>query len=181
MMRGDRMRYSGSAGKFCAHNRLSGFFSCNFGGTIIEYAIVFPLVLLIILGTLEFSIVLYLRGTIEEATRSVARYAITGGSTSITDTREVSLEQMLKSKIEAIVFNPSNVIVTSKIYDTYSSFNSNTGADASGTTAFGGSNQIIRYTVNYTHEFLTPIAYLINGGSGTMQIQSTVFAKNEVY
>jgi Flp pilus assembly protein TadG len=145
------------------------------GATAIEYAITLPIVLLIIMGILEFSIMLYVRSTIEETTRSVARIAITKTGNS-----NGSLSSILKERLKAVVLDPAALTINSRAYDTYQSFNSDMPNNGI-TSPFGKSDTIMRYTVTYNYKFLTPLPILFNRASRTVLIQSTVFAKNEVF
>ncbi len=118
---------------------------------------------------------LYMRSTIEETTRSVARIAITKSGNS-----NGSLSSLLKERLKAVVFDPTALTIRSRAYDTYESFNAdapNNGAPSQ----FGTSNSIMRYRVTYNYKFLTPLPILLNRTSRTLLIQSTVFAKNEVF
>ena len=162
---------------------LSSFRRDESGNAIIEYAVTLPVLFLFIFGTLEFAIVLYLRGTIEESTRQAARHSITGSVYGADQSRSEYILATLQNQIGNIVFKPSNLSIHTSVYDTYINFNSNadsvSGDAVTNSAAFGAPNQIVRYTVNYEHEFLTPIAFMANGMDNTLMIQSTVFAKNE--
>jgi Flp pilus assembly protein TadG len=50
------------------------------GATTTELALVLPIILLLILGMVDFALVMYAYGTVSEAARTGARYAIVHGS-----------------------------------------------------------------------------------------------------
>ncbi len=160
------------------------------GATFVEFALVFPVFLMLLLAILEYSIVLYLRSTIEDATRSTARMAITGNMYDATSgvSRAEYLDQQLRERVSAVVLKPENVTVHTTLYDTYGNVRAGNGVVMSGVN-FGSANQIVEYTVVYQHDFLTPIAALAGWTTGSssseetlnnsLLIMSTAFAKNE--
>jgi Flp pilus assembly protein TadG len=50
------------------------------GATVTELALVLPIILLLIVGMIDFALVMYAYGTVSEAARTGARYAIVHGS-----------------------------------------------------------------------------------------------------
>lgn len=150
------------------------------GATAIEFAVVFPIFIFVLMGVFEYCMILYLRGTIEEATRSTARLGIAGSTydAKVGTSRDVFLRDELQKRLDLVVFNPDNLTVITKIYDTLEDFNTDSSSGAV-TSAYGSGKQIIEYTVTYNHEFFTPLASLANGMDDHFQIISTVFAKNE--
>tara|TARA_B100001179_G_C18418880_1_gene329375 strand:+ start:177 stop:671 length:495 start_codon:yes stop_codon:yes gene_type:complete len=149
------------------------------GATALEFAFVLPVFLLLFFGILEYAIVLHLRGTIEEVTRETARQAITGRNPDPMngETRQDNLTTMLTDAIGNVVYKPENVNISSTSWASYDLAGRTDSTP--GTPAFGGANEIMRYTVQYQHEFLTPLPGFINGFESSLLIQSTAFAQNE--
>lgn len=149
------------------------------GVTIIEFALIAPVFLALIFTTIEFSLILFLRGSIEDATHQVARLGITGSTYGQSGDRQEILMGMLEERLQGIVFNPENFTITSEVYANYNNATEGNAEDNTG-NVFGGSNQVVRYQVTYQHDYITPVGTMVDLGTG-LTITSTVFVKNEEF
>jgi hypothetical protein len=134
---------------------------------------------------MEFAFVMYLRGAVEETVRRVARLGLTGSTYDSTLTREQFLALELQNQLQGVVvFNRdqinNDINVTTRVYGRFFDVLSNSGTDTSGpTVSYGAANQIVEYKVRYNYQFVTPLARLAQQLGNTINIQTTVFAKNE--
>lgn len=147
------------------------------GVSLLEFALVFPLFLSLILATMEYGILMYLRGSVEERVSFVARQGITGNNLSGTSTRVGALNIIFRRNVESVVLNKDGVRTKVDVFDNLAAVNS--GTLSTGTNPFGSGNQLVRYRIFYTHNFITPLGSLINGLDNTATIQSTAFVFNE--
>lgn len=146
----------------------------------IEYVFALPIFVVLILATIEFGLVLFLRSALEGVTRDVSRLGITGYTYDSGDPRSDFLFQRLNERARNVVFVPDGVMVESEIFTSFDQALGGSGNRIDTASGFGGSaNQLIRYTVSYEHEFLTPLAAMANNMEGSLTIMSTAFVKNE--
>lgn len=152
------------------------------GVSAIEFALIFPIFFLFIVGILEFGLVFYLRGVIEEVVREGARGAIIAASNARYGIPGETLIEKINRRLGALVYDPTKVSVEVKIYDTIDDVIVDQGVYGDITTVtrtVGLPNQIVRYTIIYDHEYITPLPALINGFQNNVSIISTAFVKNE--
>lgn len=102
------------------------------GQALVEFALVLPTFMLLILGAIEFSYLLNSRNTVTSATRQAAMRAAEGGSRLGTDC--VVLESL-----EAGIISPAKSILVSQVLVFWSDANGNQMGDNSNTYTRGGS------------------------------------------
>lgn len=128
------------------------------GAAAVEFAIILPLLILLIFGTIEFSLLLFNKQVITNAAREGARKAIIAQDPRVTD-----------SKIKEVILNyTQNQLIT---------FGDTTSALADPTisregTSFGDN---VSVTVTYTYSFLV----LANLGFDPFPLQAKVTMKME--
>lgn len=172
------------------------------GVVAIEFAFIAPVVLLMIMGIIEFSLVMFTMAVMESATSHTSRLGKTG-YTEAGSTRE---EQII-ANIQALttgLLDPNQIQITAKVYDafdnvgdpepfvdansnmiydegeTYSDINGNSEWDADmGSAGFGDANDVVVYTVSYPWRINTPIISNIIGNIFTITTRAAV--KNEPY
>lgn len=150
------------------------------GASAIEFAIVLPVLLLFLMGTIEYCYVFYLRGSIETVTHQTARMAMTGARyTGVGGDREAELADSLNKGLGKIAgLNPAKTSIERRVYRHLTAVR--TGSVTG--TGFGGSGEIVRYIIRYDYEFITPLANLASGSiENRLSLTSTVFIKNEVF
>ena len=187
---------------FCPH--LRPFIKQQHGTTAIEFAVVAPVLLLLILGIIEFSLIMLTYHIMESATSSSARL----GATGHVDTG-ISREDTIRNAITARAGNwidPTKLTITSKSYsqfdqihdpepftdtnhngihdpgEPYTDINGNGQWDADmGTAGYGGTGDVVVYAISYPWTILTPLAGPLIGTNGTFTITTHAVVKNEPY
>jgi Flp pilus assembly protein TadG len=171
------------------------------GTTAIEFAMLSPVMILFMMGIIEFSLIMFTQAVMESATGSTARTGQTGFTESTGLSRE---EQLIQSVTErtAGLLEPESITVTLTTYpsfdnvdepepfidangngmyntgETYTDINGNGQWDQDmGAAGAGEANDIVVYTVSYPWEIMTPI---IGGIIGNIfEIRARTVVKNE--
>jgi hypothetical protein len=137
------------------------------GASLIEAAIVTPLLLLLTFAVVEFSMMFYAYLALESGVNQAARYAVTGNFAPGTTRQQSIIAAMRKAT------------PTLTIEDTDFTFEHLVGM--TGTVwlpGIGGPDDIGKVTVKYSFEFYTPFSRLFfDGGAINLQVQSAM--KNE--
>ena len=172
------------------------------GVTTIEFAFIAPVVILMIMGIIEFSFIMFTTAVIESATSNTSRLGKTG-YTAAGSTREEQIIANIKAKTAGFL-DPNQIQVTTKVYDafddvgdpepyvdtnnnsqydsgeSFSDINGNLQWDSDmGATGYGDANDVVIYTVSYPWHINTPLISNIIGP--TYNIISRSAVKNEPY
>lgn len=172
------------------------------GVVAIEFAFIAPVVLLMIMGTIEFSLIMFTTAVMESATSHTSRLGKTG-YTEAGSTREEQLVANIQALTSGLL-DPDEIEITAKVYDafddvgdpepfvdannnlqyddgeTYSDINGNMQWDADmGAEGFGDANDVVVYTVSYPWRINTPLISSIIGNVFTITARAAV--KNEPY
>ena len=139
------------------------------GSTLIEAAIITPLLLLLTFSVVDFGALLYIYLTLESGVSQATRFAITNTATPGL-TREQSIMAAMRTATPTITL-PDSAFTFSFMPP---------GAATWTTGAAGGPGDIGRVTVNYNWTFMTPIvgAFFTNGQL-PLRVDSAM--KNEGY
>lgn len=107
----------------------SGILRHNEGATAVEYALIAPVLLLLLMGTLEFNLIMYASAVLEGATNYAARLAKTGYTNSSATSPCSTTTGTAQSELQYITFvtqgrvnglmNPCNITTSSKYYGEY--------------------------------------------------------------
>jgi Flp pilus assembly protein TadG len=174
----------------------------NGGVTSIEFAFIAPVVVLMMMGVIEFSMILFTTAVMESATSYTARLGKTG-YTEGGSSRSDQITANIKS-LTAGLLNPDDIEITAKVYDafdevgdpepyvdannnlqydegeTFSDINGNSQWDADmGSAGFGNANDVVVYTISYPWPINTPIINSIIGDIYNITVRTVV--KNEPY
>ena len=168
------------------------------GAAAIEFALVAPLLFLLFIGIFEFSMILFVSGTLESAVLGAARFGITGASGQGV-TREARIREILAERTMGFV-DMSRVVVTTKVYPHFADIgrpepwndrNNNGVVDAGeytdvngnghrdedmGKSGLGGAGDVVLYKVEYTTVAMTVLLAPI---IGTFRHLATVAVRNE--
>ncbi len=174
----------------------------NGGVTSIEFAFIAPVVVLMMMGVIEFSMILFTTAVMESATSYTARL----GKTGYTENGSSRSEQIVANikSLTAGLLDPDSIEITAKVYDafddvgdpepyvdannnlqydegeTFSDINGNSEWDADmGSAGFGNANDVVVYTVSYPWAINTPIINTIIGDIYNISVRTVV--KNEPY
>ncbi len=154
------------------------------GATAVEFALVAPIFFLLMMGIVEFSLIMFASSVVENATTMAARYGITGDNYSAPDafqqnTAGLSREAFIESAIKDLssgLLDPEKVDITHK---TFSSLGS--GAQTS-SGAYGDGGDTVLYTVTYAWPIFTPLfGEFFADGDGNFTITSAVLVANEEF
>jgi Flp pilus assembly protein TadG len=150
------------------------------GATIVEFALVFPLLLLLMFGVMDFGFYFFVQHSLQFATREGVRLALVGRT--INDgsgnamSREASIVQTIRSKASVAV-KPANVLVY--IYPVNTNFADPAVLDTTQNSA-GLPGSYMRVKTRYTYRFITPlVGALVPGRSKVIEVQATY--RNELF
>jgi Flp pilus assembly protein TadG len=176
---------------------------CEDGATAIEFAVIAPVLMLLVMGTLEMGLVLTAQGIMETATYSASRLGKTGYVAEDANQEETIRAEV--ARLGRLMMNPADIEVTSVSYggfdkigepepstDTngngvieageYTDVNGNGAYDQDqGAAGFGGAQQVVVYTSTYTWELFTPIVREFFGEDGAIEISARAVVKNEPF
>jgi Flp pilus assembly protein TadG len=142
------------------------------GATLVETAVVLPLLLLLTFAVVDFATFLYVYLALENGVSQATRYAVTGQTqddpgTPATNEREIAIKNAMRSATPTLTI-PDAAFVFEHL------------EGGSWVAGSGGNNQILRVTVNYGWSFFTPLLKpFFNSGLVTLRVSSTM--KNEAF
>lgn len=176
------------------------------GAAFVEFALVFPIITLATVGTLEVGMTMVstilLEGAISEASRSGMTGYVAAGST-----RAQYINNLLQERTFGII-NLSNLVITQKVYETFGEVNlpepyTDTDGDGSytsgvdsytdlncnniwdadvGADGLGGPGQIVLYQAVYDANFMTGFfSKAIGNADGKIKLTASTVIQNEPY
>ena len=174
------------------------------GVTAIEFAVIAPVLLLLMFGILEFSAIMLVSNMMESATAITSRLGKTGYVTA-GSSRSDTILASVRDRTQGLV-NPALLSIASKYYSQFSQIgdpepwndanangvaetgeyqdiNGNGQWDADmGLAGYGGAGAVVVYTVTYPWPIMTPILReVIGNAQGNYVINATSVVKNEPY
>ena len=171
------------------------------GSEAIEFALIFPGFLLILVGALEFSMMVFIGSILESAMAEASRFGITG-STPAGVSREDQVREIVRERtyglvniddahIETLVYpsfgdigkpEPYTDTNGNNMYDEgepYTDVNGNGQWDADmGAAGLGGPGEVVLYRITYTWGVLTPMLKPI---IGSITQSASIAVRNEPY
>ena len=175
------------------------------GATVIEFAVVVPVLLFLVMGIVEYNLAMYATAVLEGATTAAAREGKTG-YTAAGQSQQSYIYGIVQNRTSAL-FNPSLLSISSKSYAGFADIgqpepcispptapcpgtpgvnfvdvNHNGQWDADqGAAGLGGAGDIVVYTVTYPWTVVTPFLKNILGTNGVFTVTSSSVVKNEPY
>jgi Flp pilus assembly protein TadG len=160
------------------------------GATAIEFAIVAPVMFLMLFGIVEYALIMYASSVIENAATAASRYGITGDSYTEAGDFQKNTGGLSRGGLQGFIakqvydlssglLDPAHVKISNRIYNNFGGVSyadppSDNNADP------GGSSRTVLYYVTYEWPMLTPMAGEIFGDeNGNFNISSAVLVKNE--
>jgi Flp pilus assembly protein TadG len=136
------------------------------GATLIEAAIITPILLLLTFSIVDFGALFYVYLALENGASQATRYAVTGQTIS-GQTREESIKAAMRSATPTLT-----------ITDAMFAFSFLPPGGSTWQTGTGGENDIGKVTVTYPHTLMTPVIRpFFTGGQLNIQVESAM--KNE--
>lgn len=174
------------------------------GATIVEFALVAPVMSLLLLGAFDVAHTLYMRGALQGIVQKAARDATL--ETGLDSSNQTALDNKVKAQVRALA-NNATITPSRKWYRTFSNAaaakfepftdtngngtcnggepyedtNGNGAWDSSGgNTGQGGAKDAVIYSVTVSYPRLFPI-YNMVGGSNTTTVTASTVLRNQPY
>jgi Flp pilus assembly protein TadG len=149
------------------------------GSVVVEAAIVYPVFLLLVFSALEFGLIMYTSGLVNDALIEASRYGITGDNYAELQnpklpvmSREQFIQNFVTQRLSLLCASGSCITMTAAPYNGWTLTNSS-GA------AFGAGGQIVKYTVQYNWNIISPLLMPFLGTNYV--ISSSTVVKNEAF
>lgn len=188
--------------------RAINFLRQESGAAALEFAMVVPVLILVMFGIIEFSLIMFTRATMEGATSVSSRLGKTGYSEEGIS-REQMLTNLLVEKTNGIL-DPEKIEIITLVYksfgdigrpepltvdtngngeydaadgDAYQDINGNGAWDPDlGEAGLGKAGDIVVYNVRYPWHVMTPVMSSILGDAdGNYPLDVSVVVRNEPY
>jgi hypothetical protein len=177
------------------------------GATIVEFALIFPIFLTLILGGWQLSYIGWAGNRLESAVREASRVGITGDEG--TTTRKQLIENsVIKAMSSISMASGGTITFQSRAYPSFASLNNpgepyddinknnicdpgETFYDYDGdakrsttdisTPGVGGPGDIVRYEVTYPMKLFVPLAKKLFGDGQKIDLRTRTVVQNELY
>ena len=178
---------------------------CRDGATALEFAFALPVVLLLLLGMFEVSMIMFVNTSVEGGLREAARYGITG-QTPETGTREEAILGVLDRYTFGFVdLDAADITFTTYdsftdveqpepwtdeaplngVYDEGEAYDDLNGdgewSEDRGTAGIGASGEVVLYKIAYDWELMTPYLAPLFGDDGVLRMTASIAVRNEPY
>jgi len=174
---------------------------CDSGVTAVEFALLAPVLFLLIMGIIEFAVIMFVSVVLESATNQTSRLGKTGFIAAGL-TRQQEIINNVASHTAGLL-NPNQITITSEVYANFNDIgqpepcltqkcgagvagvdyvdvNGNGKWDADmGAAGLGNPGDVVVYTVSYPWHIMTPIVSAVIGKTLTLSARSVV--RNEPY
>jgi hypothetical protein len=151
----------------------------NQGATVVEFAMVLPLFLLLLFGIIEFGRYFFVQHTLQFATREGTRLALVGGTLAGPDGNPLSRTASIIKEIKdnaSLAVNPAEISIS--IFPITASYSDPVGWDGQQNAGVPGAYMRVR--TRHTYRFFTPlIGNFFIGGASTIQAEATY--RNELF
>lgn len=174
------------------------------GATAVEFAMIAPVLLAMLFGIVEFGLVFAADIVLKDATQDAARTGRTGFVTAdssqdatvraIVRKRAGVLMDADKLTIESLAYSGFDTLKKPEPYvdangngkrddgENFTDVNGNGVWDADqGALGYGGTSEVVLYTVTYPWQFFTPLIGDLIGKDGTLTLKATAVVQNEPY
>lgn len=143
---------------------------CEAGATIVEFAMIVPVVITIMLGLIETGLLLTAQGILDGAATSAARIGSTGYTPTGT-ARDTYMANYIAGQAYGLI-DPARLQVSAKSYPNFASI----GQAGTGTNGYGGPNDVVVYSLSYPWRGFTPF---LGAAFGSITLNATVTVRNE--
>lgn len=183
--------------------RISRFRRDAAGVTMVEFGLIAPVLLLMIMGIVELGLMMAGQAVLDNAAFVASRTGKTGYETK--DKKQTQQITEAIQKAASSYLAADKITVTSTAYSDYDSMkpepftdtnnngvrdsteayvdvNKNGAYDTNpGTTGYGASGQVVLYTATYNWAIKTPLVGKLIGKNNVVQLKTRVVVKNEPY
>ncbi|MEH7912029.1 TadE family protein [Rhizobium laguerreae] len=174
------------------------------GATAVEFAIIAPVLIFITFAIIETGVAFAADILLKNATYDAARTGRTG-FISENSTQDATVKQKIRSEA-GMLMDADKLVITSLSYkgfdvlkkpepfidkngngvrdngENFTDVNGNAVYDKDqGATGYGGTAQVVIYTVTYPWTFHTPLLNRLIGDDGTVELTATAVVQNEPY
>lgn len=172
------------------------------GSTLMEFAFGAPILITVMLASMEFGTIMLTNTLMESSLREAARFGITGqqpdGVTrleriiEIIDERTLGLIDMDEARVDILIYPSFSDIGRGEDYvdgnangtydpgETFSDDNGNGQWDADiGAAGSGASGDIVVYRLNYDWQTMTPFSKYFVGNEGILKLGASIVVRNE--
>jgi Flp pilus assembly protein TadG len=174
------------------------------GATAVEFALVGPVLFLLLMGCIELGIVYAANMLLKHSVYTAARSGRTGFVPAKT-TQTAAIRTIVQNEA-GILMDASKLTIEAKSYtgfdtlgkpepfvdknkngkrdegETFTDVNGNGKYDTDqGATGYGGTNEVVLYTVTYPWTFFTPLLGRIMAPNGALTLSATAVVQNEPY
>ena len=149
------------------------------GVTAIEFALIAPALIFIIVGITEMSLMLLTTHLLENATYNASRTAKTG-FIAAGKTQLETVMHVLNTRVASLapLLDPSKLTVTSTAYGSLSDI----GQPEQGTESLGTAGEVVVYTISYPWQMFTPlIGNLMGDENRIIVLSSRIVVRNEPF
>jgi len=143
------------------------------GGSLVEAALITPLLLMLTFGIIDFASMFYVYLALENGVSQATRYGVTGNLKDDPSNPGTPLNRPDSMKLAMRQATP-----TLTLPDSYFTFSHLPPGSSTWVPGVGGPGEVEKVTVNYTWSFLTPlIRPFFTNGQLAIQVESSM--KNE--
>jgi hypothetical protein len=188
----------------CLCKRLIRSISDDTGVTAVEFAMVAPILMLLLVGIFEFGLIFAADIFLKDATNDAARTGRTGFVAEGSTQDEMVLGMVRQET--GILMDPDKITIESTAYagfdklkkpepfidankngkrddgENFTDVNGNGKYDTDqGRAGYGGANEVVLYTVSYPWRLFTPLVGKLVGTDGVLTLTATAVVQNEPY
>lgn len=145
------------------------------GATAVEFALVAPILFILTLGVIEAGALLTASSALEAAVHEGARAGITGFAPDGV-TRAAYVENTIRQHAGSFL-DSSQIQISAQVFNSFAEMQSN---PTGGTSGYGGSGQIVLYTVSFNWQFLSGYGAQIFSVP-SVNLQSSLAVRNEPF
>jgi hypothetical protein len=178
------------------------------GATAIEFALILPVLIIMLLGSWQLSYIGWAQHRLENAVREGSRVGVTGRAKAGSSRQQV-IEAAVTDAMKSVAKDPSQtVIFASKAYPTFSTLNSpgepfddangNNVCDPGetyydydgipgrsttdiGTGGTGSAGDVVRYEITFPLKLFVPLANQFFGSGGQLNLTARTVVRNEMF
>ncbi len=172
------------------------------GSPATEFAFVAPIMVLMVIGTIELGLIMFVTILMESGLRDAARYGITGNEfgglnrmeriVKIIADRTMGLVDISQADLQVLIYPAFDQIGNGEVFvdgngngtydagETFTEANGNGLWDADiGQAGAGASGQVVLYRIDYDWSLMTPFAGQFIGNNGKFTLGASIAVRNE--